>query len=77
MFNMNYGVFRFHEQKIFLKLNILLKVSILLVAKSFQATETWENSTKDCRTLQKIKKIQNILVLNLFYCLCFVNFVSQ
>ena len=51
MFNMNYGVFRFHEQKIFLKLNILLKVSILLVAKSFQVTETWENSTKDCRTL--------------------------
>ena len=48
---MNYGVFRFYEQKISLKLNILLKKSILLVVKSFQTTETWENSTKDCKTL--------------------------
>ena len=51
MFNMNYGVFRFHEQKIFLKLNILLKVSILLITKPFQTTETWEDLTKDPKAL--------------------------
>ena len=42
---------RQNEQKIFLKLNILLKVSILLVAKPFQITETWENLTKNGKTL--------------------------
>ena len=38
-------------QKMFLKLNIVLKVSILLVIKPFQTTETWENFTKYCKTL--------------------------
>ena len=32
-----------NERKIFLDLNIILKVSILLVTQSSQATETWEN----------------------------------
>ena len=35
-----------NEQMIFLKLNILLKVT-----KLFQITETWENLIKDCKTL--------------------------
>ena len=40
-----------NERKIFLNLNILLKVTILLVAQPFQTTETWENLTKDHKTL--------------------------
>ena len=40
-----------NERKIFLNLNILLKVTILLVAQPLQTTETWENLTKDHKTL--------------------------
>ena len=40
-----------NEQKIFLKLNTLLKVSISLITKPFQATEDWNNLAKDSKTL--------------------------
>ena len=40
-----------NEQKIFLILNVLWKVSILLITKLFQTTEAWENLTKDSKTL--------------------------
>ena len=49
-----------NEQNIFfLKLNILLKVSIFLVTKPFQTTETWKNLTKDRKTLQKVTKLSD------------------
>ena len=42
-----------------MKLNIILKVSILLVTKPFQTTETWGNLTKDRKKIWKTSKCKN------------------
>ena len=44
--------------KDFLKLNIPLKINILLVTKTFQATETWENLTKGRKVIKNKRSTQ-------------------